>query len=78
MGAPGVRIRRRPEGRVIPADLLPLGRLEQWIDRFRSRFLHADGWHECVAPDGEVVRAEMPSTTPYHLLTAYQALRTLG
>jgi len=25
-----------------------------------------------------VVRAEMPSTTPYHLLTAYQAMRTLG
>lgn len=62
----------------VEQDAAPLIELEQWIDRFRSRFLHADGWHECVAPDGEVVRAEMPSTTPYHLLTAYQAMRTLG
>lgn len=62
----------------VDADPAAWAELEQWIDRFRSRFLHADGWHECVAPDGEVVRAEMPSTTPYHLLTAYQALRTLG
>ncbi len=55
----------------------PLVELEAWIDRFRARFLHADGWHECVAPNGDVVRPEMPSTTPYHLLTAWQALRTL-
>jgi len=58
-------------------DAAALAELETWIDRFRARFLHAGGWHECLAPDGEVVRAEMPSTTPYHLLTAYQALRTL-
>lgn len=58
-------------------DPVMLAELETWIECFRGRFLHADGWHECVAPDGEVVRAEMPSTTPYHLLTAYQALATL-
>ncbi|RZT36447.1 AGE family epimerase/isomerase [Cupriavidus agavae] len=56
-------------------DPAPLADLEAWIDQFLARFLHADGWHECLAPDGEVVRAEMPSTTPYHLLTAWQALR---
>jgi len=58
-------------------DAIALDQLETWIDRFSVRFLHAGGWHECLAPDGAVVRAEMPSTTPYHLLTAYQALRTL-
>jgi len=60
---------------IVEQNPAPLVELEQWIDGFRSRFLHAGGWHECVAPDGAVVRAEMPSTTPYHLLTAYQALR---
>ncbi|UBM07553.1 AGE family epimerase/isomerase [Cupriavidus metallidurans] len=54
-----------------------LDTLAVWTDRFRTRFLHAGGWHECLAPDGMVVRAEMPSTTPYHLLTAYQALGAL-
>ena len=58
-------------------DPAPLAELETWIDRFGARFLHANGWHESIAPDGSVVRAEMPSTTPYHLLTAWQALRTL-
>jgi mannose-6-phosphate isomerase len=54
-----------------------LAELERWCDRFRERFLHARGWHECLAPNGDVVRAEMPSTTPYHLLTAWQAIGTL-
>lgn len=62
---------------IVDGDAAPLAELESWIDRFRARFLHADGWHECVAPNGDVIRAEMPSTTPYHLLTAWQALRTL-
>ncbi len=44
------------------------------IERFRGRFLHAKGWVECRALDGEITRAEMPSTTPYHLATAYAAL----
>ena len=44
------------------------------IPRFQARFLHARGWYECVTPAGEVARADMPSTTPYHLATAYAAL----
>lgn len=58
-------------------DAALLAKLETWIDRFQARFLHAGGWYECLAPDGAVVRAEMPSTTPYHLLTSWQALRKL-
>lgn len=44
------------------------------IPRFQARFLHARGWYECVTPAGDVARADMPSTTPYHLATAYAAL----
>nr|WP_050454055.1 AGE family epimerase/isomerase [Candidatus Burkholderia verschuerenii] len=46
----------------------------QQIARFAARFLHARGWVECRSADGEIVRAEMPSTTPYHLATSYAAL----
>lgn len=42
--------------------------------RFQARFLHPRGWHECVTPEGEVARGDMPSTTPYHLATAYASL----
>jgi mannose-6-phosphate isomerase len=45
------------------------------IERFQQRFLHAHGWFECKTAAGEVSRADMPSTTPYHLATAYAALR---
>lgn len=48
--------------------------LPQQIERFRERFLHARGWFECKTPAGDVARADMPSTTPYHLATAYAAL----
>jgi mannose-6-phosphate isomerase len=44
------------------------------IERFKQRFLQAQGWFECKTTAGEVSRAEMPSTTPYHLATAYAAL----
>lgn len=44
------------------------------IARFAPRFLTPQGWVECRAADGEVARADMPSTTPYHLLTAYQSM----
>ena len=44
------------------------------IERFRQRFLHAQGWFECKTAAGDVSRADMPSTTPYHLATAYAAL----
>lgn len=49
-------------------------RLAPQIERFRTRFLHARGWYECKSAAGEVSRADMPSTTPYHLATAYAAL----
>jgi mannose/cellobiose epimerase-like protein (N-acyl-D-glucosamine 2-epimerase family) len=44
------------------------------IERFQQRFLHTRGWYECKTAAGEVSRADMPSTTPYHLATAYAAL----
>ncbi|WP_432262555.1 AGE family epimerase/isomerase [Cupriavidus sp. TMH.W2] len=55
-----------------------LATLADWAGQFRNRFLHAQGWHECLAPSGDVVRAEMPSTSPYHLATSYQALAALA
>jgi mannose/cellobiose epimerase-like protein (N-acyl-D-glucosamine 2-epimerase family) len=42
--------------------------------QFRSRFLHSGGWYESLDAHGQVVRAEMPSTTPYHLMTCYRSL----
>jgi mannose/cellobiose epimerase-like protein (N-acyl-D-glucosamine 2-epimerase family) len=44
------------------------------MERFAARFLTPQGWVECRNATGEVARADMPSTTPYHLLTAYLAL----
>ena len=44
------------------------------IARFAPRFLTPQGWVECRSANGEVARADMPSTTPYHLLTAYQGM----
>lgn len=49
--------------------------LAAWYVRFPERFLHPQGWREVIAPDGTVLRDEMPSTTPYHLATAYEAIR---
>jgi mannose-6-phosphate isomerase len=49
--------------------------LHLWLEQFPRRFLHEGGWMECLARDGSVLRAEMPSTTPYHLATAYEALQ---
>lgn len=48
--------------------------LPRQIERFQQRFLRPQGWFECKTPAGEVARADMPSTTPYHLATAYEAL----
>jgi hypothetical protein len=48
--------------------------LPRQIVLFQQRFLHPQGWFECKAPAGDVARADMPSTTPYHLATAYAAL----
>jgi mannose-6-phosphate isomerase len=44
------------------------------IGRFAPRFLTPQGWVECRSANGDVARADMPSTTPYHLLTAYQGM----
>ncbi|MBC8638548.1 AGE family epimerase/isomerase [Caballeronia sp. EK] len=44
------------------------------IERYRRRFLHARGWVESRSEDGAVSRADMPSTTAYHLATAYASL----
>jgi mannose-6-phosphate isomerase len=49
-------------------------RLALQIPRFQARFLHPRGWYECLTPEGDVARADMPSTTPYHLATAYASL----
>lgn len=48
--------------------------LDEQIARFRARFLHETGWVECRSAQGDITRAEMPSTTPYHLATSYAAL----
>jgi len=48
--------------------------LPQQIALFEQRFLHSRGWFECKTSSGEVARADMPSTTPYHLATAYAEL----
>lgn len=48
--------------------------LERQLRRFRDRFLHAGGWYECLDAGGGVARADMPSTTPYHLAACYAAL----
>ena len=54
-----------------PADLRALA---PQIERFRARFLHGRGWYECKTASGDIARADMPSTTPYHLATAYASL----
>jgi mannose-6-phosphate isomerase len=46
------------------------------LAQFRRRFIHPQGWHEILSEDGALVRADMPSTTPYHLMTAYAALQS--
>jgi mannose/cellobiose epimerase-like protein (N-acyl-D-glucosamine 2-epimerase family) len=48
--------------------------LPRQMELFQQRFLRPQGWFECKTQTGEVARADMPSTTPYHLATAYAAL----
>ncbi|AOZ09670.1 AGE family epimerase/isomerase [Cupriavidus malaysiensis] len=55
-----------------------LATLAEWAGCFEARFLHAGGWHEVLGPAGEVLRTDMPSTTPYHLFGAYRALPSAG
>lgn len=49
-------------------------KLPAQIERFGPRFIRPAGWIESQSAAGEIVRAELPSTTPYHLATAYAAL----
>ena len=51
------------------------GALALQLAQFKKRFLHPQGWREVIGEDGALMRADMPSTTPYHLMTAYAALR---
>ncbi|RDK01992.1 AGE family epimerase/isomerase [Paraburkholderia lacunae] len=55
-------------------DPAALAALPGQIERFQQRFLRPQGWFECKTPANVVARADMPSTTPYHLATAYEAL----
>ncbi|MFM0354491.1 AGE family epimerase/isomerase [Paraburkholderia nemoris] len=51
--------------------------LAEQIFHFSSRFLSEKGWNECLSPNGQIVRSDMPSTTPYHLCTAYSELQRI-
>ncbi|MCI0997332.1 AGE family epimerase/isomerase [Pseudomonas corrugata] len=44
------------------------------LQALQQHFLHAKGWNECLDADGLVSRRDMPSTTPYHLMTCYRGL----
>ena len=57
-------------------DPAALAALPRQIEQFEQRFLHPLGWFECKTPAGDLARADMPSTTPYHLATAYAGLPT--
>lgn len=48
--------------------------LARHLQQFQSRFLHPGGWRECLDGSGRLARADMPSSTPYHLATCYAAL----
>ena len=47
--------------------------LAQMLPAWSARFLHAHGWHEVLDPTGARLRADMPSSTPYHITTFYEA-----
>ncbi|MEX3669031.1 AGE family epimerase/isomerase [Paraburkholderia phenoliruptrix] len=48
--------------------------LQRQMELFQQCFLRLQGWIECKTATGETARADMPSTTPYHLATAFDAL----
>ncbi|ARP95468.1 AGE family epimerase/isomerase [Bordetella genomosp. 13] len=52
--------------------------LERQLQHFRDRFLHEGGWREVLQSDGALARPDMPSTTPYHLATCYEALENVA
>ena len=50
--------------------------LARLLPAWSARFLHAHGWHEVIDPAGQRLRDDMPSSTPYHITTFYEAART--
>ena len=50
--------------------------LAHMLPTWSARFLHAHGWHEVIDATGQSLRADMPSSTPYHITTFYEAART--
>ena len=48
--------------------------LQRQLRALQQHFLHPQGWHECLDGAGLVSRQDMPSTTPYHLMTCYRGL----
>lgn len=50
--------------------------LARLLPAWSARFLHAHGWNEVVDPAGQRLRADMPSSTPYHITTFYEAARS--
>lgn len=49
--------------------------LAHMLPAWSARFLHAHGWHEVIDAAGQSLRADMPSSTPYHITTFYEAAR---
>jgi mannose/cellobiose epimerase-like protein (N-acyl-D-glucosamine 2-epimerase family) len=47
--------------------------LAEQLALYAERFLRDYGWVEVIAENGDVLRPDMPSTTPYHLKTCYLA-----
>ena len=45
------------------------------LPAWSARFLHAHGWHEVIDATGQRLRTDMPSSTPYHITTFYEAAR---
>jgi mannose/cellobiose epimerase-like protein (N-acyl-D-glucosamine 2-epimerase family) len=51
--------------------------LTRWAEYYRIRFLHTGGWHELLDTSGNALRMDMPSSTPYHLFSAYSTIQAL-
>ncbi|MCY1403281.1 hypothetical protein D9M71_184570 [compost metagenome] len=49
----------------------------QQLRTLQRYFLHSRGWYECRDAQGAVSRDDMPSTTPYHLVTCYLGLQAV-
>ncbi len=45
------------------------------LPAWSARFLHAHGWNEVIDATGQRLRTDMPSSTPYHITTFYEAAR---